>query len=236
MLKYIILCYIFSFSCCISVYAQKELPDRSKQTQTKDTPRNEYQIAYPDHSIKLPDENPRPVVVVPGSDTLSLPIIRQYTLIPWLQYKPTLFTSLNMPYVMDYISITHLGKIQAMTNITSYPMWGSTQDVQFFYPYQLSSHLYLYGGAAAMKYNFGGLMQTDFGAAAGLYYSPFQKIGFNLYYQHSFRQDIIDLNPQLNPLLWQNRVGFDIEFKPNENVKFRIGIMKDTRSGTHNNY
>lgn len=225
--------HLWIFLCCLCCFlngfAQSEHPEHTLPTKPVQTP---------DHSLihnnslhpERPEMNPRSVVALPQPDTLAFSFQRSYTLTPWMN-KPQLFTTLNQPYVMDYISMTRLGAWHAITSSTSYPLWGTARDVQFFYPQQLLPRLYLYGGAAAIQYNFGGHLQTDFGAAAGLYYTPFDKLGFNLYYQHSFRQDIMHLNPTLTPMLWQNRVGFDVEFKPSENVKFRIGIQKDTGHG-----
>lgn len=210
-------------------YAQSELPEK-KQQPTHEVPQTSQSVPTDSkYTLENSDKNPLPVVVIPGADTLPTPIIRRYTPVPW-QHRPILFTTLNQPYIMDYIGMARFGALHAVTHLTSYPLWGSAQDVQFFYPQTLAQNLYLYGGVAGMKYDFGGKVQMDFGGAAGLYYNPFQKIGFNLYYQHSFRQDIMHLNPTLTPMLWNSHVGFDVEFKPSENVKFRIGIMKGTGS------
>ena len=222
--RYVLVCLMCLLTFLYG-HAQNELPEKKipqKEPQTEQSAPTD-----PKHILN-PDQNPLPIVVIPGADTLPMPIIRRYTLVPW-QHKPTLFTTLNQPYVMDYIGMARFGgAIHAVTHLTSYPLWGTAQDVQFFYPQLLTQNLYLYGGMAGMKYDFGGKVQMDFGGAAGLYYTPFQKIGFNLYYQHSFRQDIMHLNPTLTPMLWNSHVGFDVEFKPSENVKFRIGIMKGT--------
>lgn len=211
-------------------YAQSERPGHILPGKAEKTPDNSF---LPDNSLhpEKPDENPRSVVVIPQSDSLSISIRRFYTPTPW-RNKPLLFTTLNQPYVMDYINMSRLGAWYAITSSTSYPLWGTARDVQFFYPQPIIPHWYLYGGAGAVQYDFGGRMQTDFGATAGLYYAPFDKLGFNFYYQHSFRQDIIRLNPTLTPMLRQQRVGFDVEFKPSENIKFRIGIQKNTGHGT----
>ena len=230
---------LYQLACliCLSAlpfcgYAQSDLPHKDIPTTTPEVQPSAQPYSKFKNKVEIPDKNPRPVVVKPNADTRSFSFPKpHYTLLPW-HYKPTLFTTLNQPYVMDYISMTRLGTWYAITNSISYPLWGTARDVQFFYPQQLLPNFYLYGGVGAMKYNFAGQLQTDFGATAGLYYEPFKKLGFNLYYQHSFRQDIMHLNPTLTPMLWQKRIGFDVEFKPNENVKFRIGIQKDTGHGT----
>lgn len=227
--RYVSAC-LMCLLACLYGHAQNELSEKEWQPSRKESRTGQSVLTDSKYVLENSDRNPLPVVVIPGSDTLPMPVIRRCTLTPW-RHRPVLFATQHQPYVMDYIGMARFGALHAVTHLTGYPLWGSAQDVQFFYPQALAPDLYLYGGVAGMKYDFGGLVQTDFGGAAGLYYTPFQKIGFNLYYQHSFRQDIMRLNPTLTPMLWNSRVGFDVEFKPGENVKFRIGIMKETGRG-----
>ena len=116
--------HLWIFLCCLCCFlngfAQSEHPEHTLPTKPVQTPDHSL---IPDNSLhpERPEMNPRSVVALPQPDTLAFSFQRSYTLTPWMN-KPQLFTTLNQPYVMDYISMTRLGAWHAITSSTSYPL------------------------------------------------------------------------------------------------------------------
>lgn len=148
-----------------------------------------------------------------------------YWLLPW---NSTSDYSQSM-FACDYAAYTNYGKVQARGLHQTYPIMGSLTYIQLMYSIDITSKLSVSGGFFASKYSLGRRIQKDFGLNFKTSYALHPYIGINGLFQHSFRQDIIDINSRIAPLFPNSHTEVNVEFKPSKNVKLKVGIINNLK-------
>lgn len=128
--------------------------------------------------------------------------------------------------ISDYTIYSTLGKFQTLSEFKSLPISGAYSYIRLMYPIQLTDRLSVRLGAFASKSLIQKKTINDFGFVGNLDFRLLSGLYLNVEHQ----QSVMD-NPEkpasVKSLYPNTNSNINIMIMPKENIKFKIGVLKD---------
>lgn len=126
----------------------------------------------------------------------------------------------------DYAIYSSIGKFQTFSTFQSLPLIGAYSYIRFLYPISISNRITMSFGGYIGKYLIGKKTFNDAGYTGCINYLLSPNLSINLEYQNTFSKSSV-LAPQVKSIYPHSNTDFNIQIKPKDNIKLKIGILND---------
>lgn len=128
--------------------------------------------------------------------------------------------------ISDYIIYSHMGKFKTQNEFKSLPILGAYTYIRFMRPFKINDRLTLSVGAFGAKSLIQKKVYHDFGLVGNLDLLLIPDVYLNIEHQQSFINN--PDKPKLIRSMYPNtNSNINIMIMPKENVRFKIGVLRD---------